>query len=62
MENYQFWTLIGLLAAGFGFMIVWLRSIDKSVADIDKRVSIIEVILSMMGAPIKQKTKHQSDL
>jgi|GEM_PF-5056870 len=61
MPDYQFWTLAGLMATGFGWMITWLRSIDRSVNDIDKRVTVIETILSMMGAPIKISHKERTD-
>ena len=55
MENYQFWTLVGMMAAGFGWVISWLRSIDRSITDIDKRLTVVETILAMMGMPIKEK-------
>lgn len=58
MEDYQFWTLAGMLGTGFAWMILWLRSIDKHVNDIDKRVTIIETILAMMGMPIKTSKKE----
>ncbi|HEX4839562.1 MAG TPA: hypothetical protein VFU89_03870 [Rhabdochlamydiaceae bacterium] len=61
METYQFWTLIGLIAAGFAWMISWLKSIDRSMNDIDKRVTVIETILSMMGASIKLPHKERTD-
>jgi len=53
MENYQFWTLIGLLGGGFSWMIGWLRSIDKKINEVDRRLTVVETILSMMGAPLK---------
>jgi hypothetical protein len=55
METYQFFTLIGMLAAGFAWVIYWLKSIDKHVNDLDKRITVIETILSMMGMPIREK-------
>ena len=59
MADYQFWTLAALIAGGFGWMITWLRSIDKSMVDIDKRITVVETILAMMGAPIKPGTKDK---
>lgn len=53
MENYQFWTLIALLSGGFAWMVTWLRSIDHRLEDLETRVTVIETILAMMGAPIK---------
>ena len=49
MEIYQFLTfigmfvtLLGLIAGGFAWMLVWLKAIDKSVHELDKRVTILE--------------------
>lgn len=42
-------------------MITWLKSIDRAVNDIDKRVTVIETILSMMGTPIKISHKDRTD-
>lgn len=59
MQDYQFWTLVALIAAGFGWMITWLRSIDKSMVDIDKRITVVETILAIMGMPIKPGNKEK---
>lgn len=53
MENYQFFTLIGLLTGGFAWMVMWLRSIDHRLNDLETRVTVMETILAMMGAPLK---------
>lgn len=53
MENYQFFTLIAMIAGGFAWMVAWLRSIDHRLNDLETRVTVIETILAMMGAPIK---------
>jgi hypothetical protein len=45
------------MMAGFGWMICWLRSIDHRINDLDTRITVIETILAMMGAPIKLKNK-----
>lgn len=55
MQQYEFLTLMGMLAAGFGWIIYWLRSIDKHLLELDKRVTIIETVLAMMGMPIRDK-------
>lgn len=44
MENYQFWTLVGLLAGGFAWMVTWLRSIDHRLNDLETRITVIETI------------------
>lgn len=53
MPDYQFWTLVGMLAAGFGWVI-------HRLTDIDKRLTVVETILSMMGAPISIPRKKSS--
>jgi hypothetical protein len=66
MENIQFWSLVGMLAAGFGWMLVrFEKKFDKVEAKIDhlegklsgieNRLTVVETILSMMGMPIKEK-------
>lgn len=61
MEIYQFWCLVGLIAGGFAWMITWLRSIDHRLNDLETRMTVVETILSMMGAPIKLSNKHKTD-
>lgn len=67
MEKYQFWTLVTMMAAGFGWMITWLRSIDKSVNDIDKRVTVLETRMGFierlleMAANSKSHFKEKTD-
>lgn len=62
MEPYQFFSLIGMfvalismIGAGFAWVIFWLRSIDRHLNDLDKRLTIVETILAMMGMPIREK-------
>lgn len=57
MDNMQFWTLVALISGGFAWMITWLRSIDHRLNDLETRVTVIETILAMMGAPIKNITR-----
>lgn len=62
MEHaYQFWSLVALLAGGFAWMVTWLRSIDHRLNDLETRVTVIETILSMMGAPLKLPMKERKD-
>ena len=60
MENYQFFTLIAMLAAGFGWLIhqmngldARIRNLENRLSVVETRLSIVETILQMMGMPIK---------
>lgn len=53
MENYQFFSLVVMLASGFGWLIHQISALDKRLAAVETRVAIIETILSMMGAPVR---------
>lgn len=59
MENYQFWALIGMLTAGFGWIVVRFDKkfdhVEKRLNDIDKRITIVETILNMFGVIAKDK-------
>ncbi len=55
MEAYQFWALMGMMAAGFGWLIHQSRDLDKRMTALEIRLTIVETILSMMGMPIKEK-------
>lgn len=57
MENIQFFTIISMLAAGFGWLIHQISEVNKKVISLESRVTVIETILSMMGMPIKTKEK-----
>ena len=61
MEMYQFWSLIGLISGGFAWIITWLRSIDHRLNDLETRMTVVETILSMMGAPIRLNQKPKTD-
>ena len=56
---YQFFTLVGMLATGFGWVIHQINGLEKRLTSLETRVSIIETILSMMGMPIKQGKAEQ---
>lgn len=53
MDHYQFWTLLGILLAGFGWIIHQIRDLDKRLASVENRLTVVETILAMMGMPIK---------
>lgn len=53
MDNYQFFTLMGMMAAGFGWLIHQVNGLDRRLNAIEVRMSIVETILAMMGLPIK---------
>jgi len=55
MDNMQFFTIIGMLAAGFGWMIHQINDVRKKVSSLETRVTVMETILSMMGMPLKNK-------
>jgi len=55
MDNMQFFTIIGMLAAGFGWLIHQLNCLNKRMNNLESRVTVIETILAMMGMPIKSK-------
>jgi len=55
MDNIQFLTIIGMLGAGFGWLIHQLNDVKRKVSSLEKRVTVIETILSMMGMPMKNK-------
>ena len=59
MTNHEFMTLVWMIlggfatmAGGFGWMIMWLKSISKNIHEIDKRLTVVETILQMAGTPI----------
>lgn len=54
MDNYQFFAILGALVVGFGWLI-------HQISDLKTRVTVIETILAMMGAPIKPG-KQKTDL
>jgi hypothetical protein len=55
MENIQFWALIGMMGAGFGWMIIQMRGLDARLNNLETRITVVETILSMMGMPLKDK-------
>jgi hypothetical protein len=61
MENYQFWVLVSMIVAGFAWMATRLRAVDHKLNDLETRVTIIETILSMMGAPMKGLKTPKTD-
>ena len=55
MYNYQFFTIIGMLGAGFGWVFHQLSDMNKKMGALESRVTVIETILAMMGMPVKNK-------
>lgn len=53
MEDIHFFTIIGMLAAGFGWLIHQLSDVNKKMASLESRVSVIETIISIMKMPLK---------
>lgn len=48
-------TILVPMFAGFGWLIHQINSIERKLATVETRVTVIETILSMMGAPIRDK-------
>lgn len=59
MDWTQAITIIGSvlipMLAGFGWLIHRMDKIELRLAEIDKRLTVVETILAMMGMPIKEK-------
>ena len=65
MQDYQFWSLVAMIASGFAWMISWLRSIDKRLNGLETRVSVVEArmgfierLLEMIGVPVKNSRER----
>ncbi len=69
MADYQFWTLLAMLTAGFGWMFVYFnKKFDKvderfiflegKLNDIDRRLTIVETILSMIVGKVSIEKKQ----
>lgn len=65
--DYQFWVLVGMLAGGFGWILMWLKSIDQRLNHLETKVSVVEArmgfierLLEMMGVPFKNQ-KERTD-
>jgi len=43
------------MMAGFGWMIHRMDKIEMRINEVEKRLTIVETILAMMGMPIKEK-------
>ncbi len=60
MDNAQFWTLLVSILGGFAWMIARIDRLSDRLNDIEKRLTVVETILQMMGYPIKPKEKTGS--
>ncbi len=57
MEWTQTLVILGTFGGGFVYLANRIHKIDERVNDIERRLTIIETILSMMGAPVKMKSE-----
>jgi hypothetical protein len=63
MESVMDWTqtltiigsVLGPMLAGFGWLIHRMDKIESRLSDIDRRLTVVETILAMMGMLIKEK-------
>ena len=62
MENGQFWAIISMMGAGFGWLIYQMKDLDRKIVCLEARVGLVETriavmetILSMMGMPVRDK-------
>lgn len=60
--QYQFWTLVAMLAGGFAWTVTWLRSIDHRLNHLETRVTVLEArmgflerLLEMTGLSTKKE-------
>ena len=49
MEFYQFITIIGMLAGGFGWMLVKFSGIETRMSSIEQRISHLEGVFEERG-------------
>ncbi len=48
MLDFQFWTMVGMMAGGFGWVITWLRSIDQRLNGIETRTAVVETKVTIL--------------
>lgn len=53
MDWTQTFIILGAFGGGFTYLANRIHKMDERVNEIDRRLIIIETVLSMMGAPIK---------
>ena len=41
MENGQFWAIISMMGAGFGWLIYQVRDLDKKIGGLETRITVI---------------------
>jgi len=72
IDTTQFFILLGILAAGFAWLIIRVeimgsrfeskfQEVHKDLGQINSRLTVVETILSMLGAPIKPIFKEKTD-
>ena len=55
--NWQFVVLMVYITGGFRWMLSRMDKISDRLNDIEKRLTVVETILQMMGYPVKPKEK-----
>jgi H+/Cl- antiporter ClcA len=64
MQDYQFWTLVAMFAGGYGWMFIYFNKkfdkIDSRLSDIERRLTIVETIISMNGYLTKSRNPSNS--
>ena len=59
MDNLQFFTILASIFSSLAWMIFRMDRIESRLNDIDKRLTVVETILQMMGYPVKPKEKSE---
>ena len=55
--NWQFVILMVYITGGFRWMLTRMDKISDRLNDIEKRLTVVETVLQMMGYPVKPKEK-----
>ncbi len=61
MENYQFFTLIAMLAGGFGWLIIQISDLKVRVGALELRLGFVERMIEMIGSPFRFKSTEKDD-
>ena len=59
MNDYQFFSLLIIIAIGFSWIIAVLSSTDKNVNELLKRIRTIETYLSLFKSPLSVETEEK---
>jgi len=55
MENHQFFILIGMFAVGFSSMIMWIRSIEHRLNNLEIRVTLIDFEIQIIEYQLEKE-------